>query len=56
MGVSRLSLPRPHICGFSDNEAPPPRREDRVQTGNNTVFGYLAKPITKTFGNAMEER
>jgi adhesin transport system membrane fusion protein len=27
-----------------------------IQTGKNTVFGYLAKPITKTFGDAMEER
>jgi adhesin transport system membrane fusion protein len=27
-----------------------------IQTGKNTVFRYLAKPITKTFGDAMEER
>jgi adhesin transport system membrane fusion protein len=27
-----------------------------IQTGKNTVFRYLAKPITRTFGDAMEER
>jgi adhesin transport system membrane fusion protein len=27
-----------------------------IQTGKNTVFRYLANPITKTFGDAMEER
>lgn len=27
-----------------------------IQTGKNTVFRYLAKPITKTFGDAMKER
>lgn len=27
-----------------------------IQTGKNTVFGYLTKPITKTFGDALKER
>lgn len=27
-----------------------------IQTGRNTVFRYLAKPLTKTFGEAMTER
>jgi adhesin transport system membrane fusion protein len=27
-----------------------------IQTGKNTVFGYLTKPISKTFGDALKER
>jgi hypothetical protein len=33
-----------------------PSEKIEIQTGKNTVFRYLAKPITKTFGDAMEER
>ena len=26
-----------------------------IQTGKRSIFSYLIKPITKTFGDAMEE-
>lgn len=47
---------KPHRPGEKIEIQPGMTANVEIQTGKNTVFRYLAKPITKTFGDAMEER
>ena len=47
---------KPHRPGEKIEIQPGMTATVEIQTGKNTVFRYLAKPITKTFGDAMEER
>lgn len=47
---------KPHRPGEKIEIQPGMTATVEIQTGKNTVFGYLAKPITKTLGDAMEER
>ena len=46
---------KPHRPGERIKIQPGMTANVEIQTGKNTVFRYLAKPITKTFGDAMEE-
>jgi len=47
---------KPHRPGEKIEIQPGMTATVEIQTGKNTVFRYLAKPITKTFGEAMKER
>jgi adhesin transport system membrane fusion protein len=47
---------KPHRPGEKIEIQPGMTANVEIQTGKNTVFRYLANPITKTFGDAMEER
>ena len=47
---------KPHLAGERIEIQPGMTATVEIQTGKNTVFRYLAKPITKTFGDAMKER
>jgi adhesin transport system membrane fusion protein len=47
---------KPHSPGEKIEIQPVMTANVEIQTEKNTVFRYLAKPITKTFGDAMEER
>lgn len=47
---------KPHTPGEKIEVQPGMTATVEIQTGKNTVFRYLAKPITKTFGDALKER
>ncbi len=47
---------KPHRQGEKIEIQPGMTATVEIQTGKNTVFHYLSKPITKTFGDAMKER
>lgn len=47
---------KPHMRGEKIEIQPGMTATVEIQTGKNTVFRYLAKPITKTLGDAMKER
>lgn len=47
---------KPHMPGERIEIQPGMTATVEIQTGKNTVFRYLAKPITKTLGDAMKER
>lgn len=47
---------KPHRPGEKIEIQPGMTATVEIQTGKNTVFRYLAKPITRTLGDAMEER
>lgn len=47
---------KPHHPGEKITLQPGMTATVEIQTGENTVFRYLAKPIAKTFGDAMKER
>jgi adhesin transport system membrane fusion protein len=47
---------KPHRAGEKIEIQPGMTATVEIQTGKSTVFHYLSKPITKTFGDAMKER
>lgn len=47
---------KPHHPGEKIEIQPGMTANVEIETGKNTVFKYLTKPITKTFGEAMTER
>jgi adhesin transport system membrane fusion protein len=47
---------KPHLPGEKIEISPGMTAIAEIQTGKNTVWRYLTKPINKTFGEAMTER
>jgi adhesin transport system membrane fusion protein len=47
---------KPHLPGERIEIQPGMTATAEIQTGRNTVWKYLTKPINKTFGEAMTER
>jgi adhesin transport system membrane fusion protein len=47
---------KPHLAGEKIEISPGMTATAEIQTGRNTVWRYLTKPINKTFGEAMTER
>jgi len=47
---------KPHLPGEKIEISPGMTAIAEIQTGRNTVWRYLTKPINKTFGEAMTER
>lgn len=47
---------KPHVAGEKIEISPGMTATAEIQTGRNTVWKYLTKPINKTFGEAMTER
>jgi adhesin transport system membrane fusion protein len=47
---------KPHLPGEKIEISPGMTAIAEIQTGKNTVWKYLTKPINKTFGEAMTER
>lgn len=47
---------KPHLPGEKIEITPGMTATAEIQTGKNTVWRYLTKPINKTFGEAMTER
>jgi adhesin transport system membrane fusion protein len=47
---------KPHLPGERIEISPGMTAIAEIQTGKNTVWKYLTKPINKTFGEAMTER
>lgn len=47
---------KPHLKGERIEIQPGMTATSEIQTGRNTVWKYLTKPINKTFGEAMTER
>ncbi len=47
---------KPHLPGEKIEISPGMTATAEIQTGRNTVWKYLTKPINKTFGEAMTER
>jgi len=47
---------KPHLPGEKIEIQPGMTATAEIQTGRNTVWRYLTKPLTKTFGEAMTER
>ncbi len=47
---------KPHLRGEKIEIQPGMTATAEIQTGKNTVWKYLTKPINKTFGEAMTER
>lgn len=50
------STMKPHMQGEKIEIQPGMTATAEIQTGKNTVWKYLTKPINKTFGEAMTER
>ena len=47
---------KPHLPGERIEIQPGMTATAEIQTGRNTVFRYLTKPLTKTLGDAFKER
>ena len=47
---------KPHLPGEKIEIQPGMTATAEIQTGKNTVWHYLTKPINKTMGEAMTER
>lgn len=47
---------KPHLPGEKIEISPGMTATAEIQTGRNTVWKYLTKPINKTFGEALTER
>ena len=50
------SAMKPHLPGEKIEIQPGMTASVEIQTGSNTVLGYLMKPIAKTFSESMKER